>query len=220
MTKIEYHTVVSAPFSENTYIAHLQGSSACVIVDPGFDPDAIFKVIAEQKLTPAAILNTHGHSDHIAGNEAMKRCWPDIPLVIGAGDAEKLTNADLNLSAPFGFDIVSPEADQLLEHGQTYEAAGMEFEIRDTPGHSSGHIVFVAHTSPTLVFGGDVLFRRSVGRTDFPDGSYDQLTEAIHKQLYTLPDDTIVLPGHGAITTTGEEKKHNPYVNESNAQQP
>ncbi len=216
MSEIEYHVVVSQPFAENTYIVHPKGSSACVIVDPGFEPEPIFQLIAEKKLTPKAILNTHGHSDHIAGNEAMKRCWPDIPLVIGAGDAEKLTNPQLNLSAQYGFEIISPEADELLEHGQQYEIAGMTFEIRDTPGHCSGHIVFVAHAaSPVLVLGGDVLFQRSIGRTDFPDGSFEQLEKSIQTQLYTLPDDTVVLPGHGDPTTTGEEKKHNPFVGEN-----
>ena len=158
---------------------------------------------------------THGHSDHIAGNEAMKQRYPDCPIVIGRGDAAKLTDPALNLSAAFGAYLVSPPADVLLDEGQIYQAAGFDLEVRDIPGHSCGHVVFVWHDSePKLVFGGDVLFAGSIGRTDFPDGSFEQLASGIHAKLFTLPDDTIVLPGHGPATTVGHEKRNNPFVGE------
>lgn len=205
--------IVSAPFAENTYIAHLEGRNDCVVVDPGFEPGKILTYLNQQKITPAAILLTHGHSDHIAGNGAMKKRFPGCPLVIGRGDAPKLTDPMLNLSAQFGVSLISPPADVLLDEGQTYEVAGFKFEIREIPGHSIGHIVFIWHDhSPTIVFGGDVLFAGSIGRTDFPDGSFEQLADGIRQKLYTLPDDTVVLPGHGEETTTGEEKRTNDYV--------
>lgn len=211
--KIHIAAVVSAPFNENTYVAHLEGRSDCLIFDPGFEPELILEYLEEQKLTPAAILCTHGHSDHIAGNSALKERWREAPLVIGVGDAPMLTDAQLNLSAPFGFEITSPPADTMLREGDTYEAAGMSFEIREIPGHSPGHIVFIWRgAEPAYVFGGDVLFNGSIGRTDFPGGSFAQLKSGIQQKLFTLPPETIILPGHGPATTIGEEHEHNPYV--------
>lgn len=205
--------IVSAPFDENTYVAHLTGRNDCVVFDPGFEPQAIIDYLEENGLTPAAIICTHGHSDHIAGNQTLKNRWPACPLIIGEGDAEKLTDPNLNLSAPFGVKLVSPPADRLLREGETFEAAGIQFEILEAPGHSIGHIVLVCRqTEPWYVFGGDVLFAGSVGRTDFPDGNFDDLQNAIHQKLFTLPEDTIVLPGHGPETTIGREKRSNPFV--------
>ena len=211
--ELEIEVVVSSLFAENAYIVRLPENPECLIVDPGFDHQEIIDVVRSRDLTPAAILNTHGHSDHIAGNDAMKQAWPDCPLVIGAGDAEKLTDPAKNLSAAFGAALVSPPADVLVHHGETYEAAGIALEVRDTPGHSAGHVVFLwSAGSPQIVLGGDVLFRGGVGRTDFPDGSFEQLEASIRQQLYTLPEDTRILPGHGPETTIGLEKKTNPFI--------
>ena len=205
--------VVSRPFAENTYLAQIEGRKDCLIVDPGTEPDQILAYLSQQGLTPAAILNTHGHGDHIAGNEPLKAIFPGCPLVIGAKEAPKLADAELNLSAQYGMAMTSPPADVLVSEGDTYSAAGFDLEVRETPGHSSGHVVFIwKGGSPWLVFGGDVLFQGSVGRTDFPDGSGRELTASIKNKLFTLPDDTIVLPGHGDATTIGEEKRSNPYV--------
>jgi glyoxylase-like metal-dependent hydrolase (beta-lactamase superfamily II) len=216
--KLFLKTVVSEMFEENAYIAHLDGMADCLVVDPGFEPQPILDYVSQQGLSVAAILNTHGHADHIAGNASLKEAWPDAPLVIGHGDAPKLTDPMLNLSGQYGMGLVSPAADTLVEAGQVYQAAGFDLEVRETPGHSCGHVVFVWHeTSPPLVFGGDVLFQRSVGRTDFPDGSFEDLAESIQTQLFVLPDDSIVLPGHGPATTIGEEKLYNPFVGQAKA---
>jgi glyoxylase-like metal-dependent hydrolase (beta-lactamase superfamily II) len=205
--------VISAPFDENTYIAHLAGRDDCIVFDPGFDPDSIVEYLEKRGLTPAAILCTHGHSDHIAGNGAMKDRWPKTPLVIGVGDASKLTDPEGNLSAAFGVALLSPPADRTVDEPDRFEAAGLELEVLATPGHSSGHVVFLCRqVEPWHVFGGDVLFRGSVGRTDFSDGDFDSLRASIHDKLFTLPDDTIVLPGHGPATTIGREKQSNPFV--------
>ncbi len=127
-------------------------------------------------------------------------------------DEPKLTDAELNLSASFGVAVVSPPADTLLRDGDIYEAAGLQFEVRETPGHSIGHVVFIYRGEPVHVFGGDVLFAGSVGRIDIPDGDFEALATGIRGKLYTLPDDTIVLPGHGPTTTIGREKRTNPFV--------
>jgi glyoxylase-like metal-dependent hydrolase (beta-lactamase superfamily II) len=205
--------VESLPFGENSYIAHNAARNDCIVVDPGFEPEAIIDYLSQHGLTPAAIVCTHGHLDHIAGNAALKQRWPDCPLVIGAVDEEKLADPLLNLSAMLGFNIVSPPADRTLREGDRFEAAGITLDVYDTPGHSKGHVILVCkHVEPWQVFGGDMLMNGSVGRTDFPDGSFEILRRAIHEKMFTLPDDTIVLPGHGPVTTIGIEKKSNPFV--------
>jgi len=206
-------SIPSMPFDENTYLAYLEGRKDCLVFDPGTEPNKIFEAIDERQLTPAAILCTHGHADHIAGNGELKERWPDCPLIIGAGDAYKLIDPVGNLSAGYGFNFVSPPADQTVVEGEVLELAGFRLQVLETPGHSTGHVVFVAHElSPVQVFGGDVLFAGSVGRTDWPDCSFEVLKQSIHEKLFPLADDTIVLPGHGPSTTIGEEKATNPFV--------
>jgi glyoxylase-like metal-dependent hydrolase (beta-lactamase superfamily II) len=191
----------------------LHGRSDCIVVDPGLEPDKIIRFLADHDLTPSAILNTHGHSDHIAGNQAMKRHWPECPLMIGSADEDKLSDPNKNLSAPFGLALISPPADQTLSDGEELLLAGISLKVFDTPGHSIGHVVFVCEQeSPKIVIGGDVLFSGSIGRTDFPDGSFEQLRESIHNVLFTMDNDTIVFPGHGPETTIGQEIESNPFV--------
>jgi hydroxyacylglutathione hydrolase len=210
---VKYHTIISMLFDENTYVVHREGASECLVVDPGLEPKKIHALLEQQSLVPVAILCTHGHSDHIAGNDYMKEHWPEIPLIIGEGDAYKLTDPVANLSANFGVELVSPPADSTVREGDCLELAGMKLDVLETPGHSVGHVVFVlSEEEPQLVLGGDVLFAGSVGRTDFPDGSMEDLKHAIHHKLFPLPDDTIVLPGHGPTTTIGKEKRTNPFV--------
>lgn len=207
------HTVVSKMFGQNAFVVSLEGRSDCVVVDPGFEADAIQDCLLQHQLTPKAMLNTHGHADHIAGNEFLRRCWPDCPLVIGAGDAYKLSDPDANLSSQFGVGLKSPPADQLVEDGDVYAVAGLEFEVLEIPGHSAGHVVYVWKAgTPWIVFSGDVLFQGSIGRTDFPDGDTQQLLSSIRGKLLSLPADTKILPGHGPSTTVSVEKELNPFV--------
>ncbi len=211
--KLIVDVVLSDMFGENAYIAHLEGNDECVVVDPGFDAHKIIGRIEEKNLSPVAFLNTHGHADHIAGNGALKQRWPACPLIIGTKEAAKLTDPMANLSGSYGTAIVSPPADQLLVDGDVCPAAGLDLDVLETPGHSAGHVVFVWRGStPWMVFGGDMLFQGSVGRADFPDSNPRQLVDSIRTKLYTLPDDTIVLPGHGDSTTIGVEKRTNPFV--------
>jgi len=208
---LQIQTIVSMPFAENTYVAWQDGRTDAVVIDPGTEPDAILAFLRERGLTPTAILNTHGHVDHIAGNADLKAAYPDAPLVIGAGDEPLLTDPALNLSRPYGVDVVSPPADRLVREGDTVLFAGLTLDIREIPGHSPGHIVYVVRDAG-VVFGGDVLFRGSIGRTDFPGGSFEVLAAGIREKLYPMPDDTVVYPGHGPVTKVGYEKRTNPFV--------
>lgn len=205
-------TLVSMPFEENTYVVWKPGSTDCVVIDPGLEPELIVDCLRDEGLMVRAILNTHGHADHIGGNEAMKQLAPDASLIIGAGDAHMLTDAEVNLSAPFGMPITSPPADRTVKEGDTIEAAGLTFGVLSIPGHSPGHVVFVHEGTPTQVFGGDVLFRGGIGRYDFPGGSGPLLLDGIRRKLFTLPADTVVYPGHGPATTVGLEMTTNPFL--------
>jgi len=213
MAEINFLRIVSMPFDENTYVLYREGLTSCVVVDPGLEPEKIVEVLQERKLEVVAILNTHGHSDHIAGNGAMKHLYPEAPLVIGHEDAEKLTDPTKNLSAQFGLSLISPQEDQTVKAGDTYTAAEIDFEVRETPGHSKGHVVFIVKDDArTIVLGGDVLFKQSIGRADFPDGNFADLKRSIEEELFTLPKEAIILPGHGPTTTLGDEIEGNPFV--------
>jgi glyoxylase-like metal-dependent hydrolase (beta-lactamase superfamily II) len=212
---LQIATIVSTLFEENCYIVHLRDQNKCLVIDPGLDPQDILQEISDQNLEVAAILNTHGHADHIAGNAALTQAFPTAPLVIGRDDAPLLTDANANLSAPFGMTILSPAADFTVSEGDVIDEAGIRLEVLEVPGHSPGHVVFVHRSEPTIVFGGDVLFRGSIGRTDFFNSRPDVFLDGIRKKMYTLPHDTIVYPGHGPVTTIGYERQTNPFVRDS-----
>ncbi|HEV3236565.1 MAG TPA: MBL fold metallo-hydrolase [Gemmataceae bacterium] len=211
---LKTHTIVSLPFEENTYVVWLPDRRDAVVIDPGLEPEAILDFLREQKLSVGAILNTHGHADHIGGNRAVKEAFPDAPIIIGANEVHLLGDAEANMSAGFGLPITSPPADDTVREGDTIEVAGISFEVFDVPGHSPGHVVFLYRDHPCVLFGGDVLFRGSVGRTDFPGCDGKLFLEGIRTKILTLPEDTKVYSGHGPVTTIGREKMTNPFVGE------
>ena len=210
---------LSSPFMENGYFIYdnQNGKKECIIIDPGLEPQNFVQFIEERDLTPVAILCTHGHADHIAGIALLKEKYPKIITIIGEKDAKKLENPHENLSEPFGFPLSLPPADRVLfQNGEEVEAislAGLEIEARHTPGHSAGHAIFwIKGTEPPALIVGDLIFERSIGRHDFPDGDFEALARSIRRHVYTFPDETILYPGHGDPTTVGNEKRYNRVV--------
>jgi hydroxyacylglutathione hydrolase len=208
----QIHTLLSQPFAENSYVLWREGHKEALVIDPGLEPELILQVLGEFELNLAAILNTHGHADHIAGNAEMKRAFPQAPLIIGANETHLLADPAANLSALFGLPLTSPAADRTVVEGDHLQEAGIALEVLDLPGHSPGHIVFLHRGEPSLVFSGDVLFRGSIGRVDFPGCDGRLLLAGIRDKLLVLPDDTIIYPGHGPVTTVGHERHSNPFL--------
>jgi hydroxyacylglutathione hydrolase len=210
---IQILSIESQPFAENSYLVWKDGNTEAFVIDPGFEPELILEALADRGLNLAAIVCTHGHVDHIAGNTDLKRAFPAAPIIVGTRDAAFLTDSVVNMSAAFGFDVTSPPADKLVNEGDMLTVAGIELDVFDIPGHSPGHVVYLMREmKPLVVLGGDVLFRGSVGRTDFPGGSFPMLKSGIERVLWPLPPDTVVYPGHGPVTTVGYEKKTNQFL--------
>lgn len=200
-------TLALGPAQTNCYL--VGSPQAAVVIDPGWQADAILTASRSAELTIKAILLTHGHFDHIGAVADVKSAL-QVPLIAHAQEVDLLNvrgGADL-----FGFKIRSvPRPDRLVAHGEIIEIDALRFEVRHVPGHTRGHVAFIEHDQQAA-FVGDVLFAGSIGRTDLPGGNYDTLITSIHDQLLTLPDDFKVYPGHGPPTTIGEERRTNPFL--------
>ncbi|MCI5764568.1 MBL fold metallo-hydrolase [Actinobacillus porcinus] len=182
------------------------------IIDPGGEAQKLIKRIEELELNLQAILLTHGHLDHVGAAPQLKAHFG--VEIIGPHHADEYWFQALpQQSRQFGlFEIDSFLPDRWLDQdGEILAVAGYQFEVKHLPGHTPGHVGFVEH-SQKVIFAGDVLFKQSIGRTDFPGGNHEELLHSIRSKLYTLPDDMIVIAGHGPATTIGQEKAHNPFV--------
>ena len=196
-------------FQENCYLYACPETLETVIIDPGDEAERIIANIQEYKLIPKYIINTHGHIDHICAIDAVSAVYP-VPLAIHPDDVYMYTDEStaqmFNRPAP----LVERKPDILLNEGDTISFGTLTLEVLHTPGHTRGGICLVSRTY--CVFTGDTLFNRGIGRTDFEGGSKEQIEKSIREKLYTLEDDLVVLPGHGAPSTIGEEKYENPFV--------
>jgi glyoxylase-like metal-dependent hydrolase (beta-lactamase superfamily II) len=211
MLKVGFFTF--GPFQENTYILSNQ-QKQCWLIDPGmYDKEETKKFIEyidSNQLIPQAIINTHAHIDHIFGVQALIDKY-NIPFAIHPKDKMMLENAVLYASM-FGVALsASPKPTFYINGNENYMAGEDILEIRFTPGHSPGSVVFYYPEGGWLI-GGDVLFAGSIGRTDLPGGDFDTLITSIRQELFTLPPETIVYPGHGPATTIAAEMQNNPFL--------
>ena len=211
ISAVNIETFCLGAWQTNCYVVSVRGCERCWIVDAGFEADEMIDAIRRRGLTPNRLILTHGHLDHIAGVEAMRRVWRDLPIAIHETEADFLTDPELNLSVMIGESIVAPPASEFLSHGQTLTLGDVTFEIRHTPGHSPGGIAVYQPQSKVAIVG-DTLFAGSIGRYDFPTSDGPTLFKSIREQLLTMPDDTRILPGHGPATTIADEQRHNPYL--------
>ena len=198
------------PLGANCYLAADEETKEAIIIDPGAEGEKIQRLIEKERITPAYIVNTHGHIDHIGANGYLKGRLDGIKISIHEADAKMLTDPAQNLSdwAGGGMELLPP-ADILLKDGDEVSFGKLSLRVVHTPGHTPGGICLLIDEK---VFTGDTLFAGSVGRTDLPGGSMDLLRTAIREKLLTLPDGTIIYPGHGPLSTIGEERASNPFI--------
>lgn len=207
------HQFTFNPFSENTYVLVDDFGKEALLFDPGcygaHECNQLAQWFETAQVTPVRLLLTHAHIDHILGNAFVFEKYGLQPWL----HPDDLANLErLEAYAPvFGMRAeASPAPAGWLQHAETIFFGGKEIELRHAPGHSAGSICFVNHTD-RYVIGGDVLFAGSIGRTDLPGGNMETLLSSVREQLFTLPDDYTIYPGHGEATTIGEEKRYNPF---------
>lgn len=189
----------------NCYL--IETEKAVIIIDPAFKRQKLVDFLKENEDKERLVLITHAHFDHIGGAVNLRE-ETGVKIGIGALDNPALSDDDLNCAASFKRSLTPFEADCLYNDGDVIKVGDIELKVITTPGHTVGGVSYITEN---VVFTGDTLFKVSVGRTDFAGGDFDVLEKSI-KKLYTLPDETIVYPGHGESTTIGFEKQNNPFV--------
>lgn len=194
----------------NCYIVYTEDTKKAVIIDPAADSRRIMGELSALGVTPEAVLLTHGHFDHMLAADSLRNDY-HIPVCVHKADAELLKHPNLNCSEQFLHMAYAISADEELEDGQNLRFLDGALTVISTPGHTEGSCCYYAK-SENILFSGDTLFQGSVGRTDLPTGRAAQLTNSIREKLFVLPEETLVLSGHGDQTTIGEEKQYNPYV--------
>jgi glyoxylase-like metal-dependent hydrolase (beta-lactamase superfamily II) len=205
---MKYESLIVGPLETNCYFVYSPETMECAVVDPGAEPDSIIRMIAQMNFKPTLILNTHGHIDHIGANKDIKEKF-DIPLYIHSADSAMLNNVLQSEMGLFLGAKDSPAADHFLEEGEKIKIGKYSLKVIHTPGHSPGSVSFLGDG---FLLSGDTLFFGGVGRTDLPGGSWQEMVNSIKNKILTLPDEMIVLPGHGPHTTVGQERNSNPFI--------
>lgn len=202
---MEIKTLVLGILEVNCYL--ISTEKATVVIDPGFSSAEVMNFLENAKDKERLILLTHAHFDHIGFAEELATIT-NTKIAIGELDAPALQDNNLNLSAPFGAPLSSFSADILLTDNQQINVGDLNFRVIHTPGHTVGGVCYLCGD---ILFSGDTLFKGSIGRTDFPSGSFKTLKNSIER-IYTLPNETVLLSGHGGQTTVLAEKTSNPFV--------
>lgn len=199
-------------FMTNCYTVYNSVSREAVIIDPAANAGFLSNMLLNQQLSCVAVLLTHGHIDHMeALSELLEQIGHKVPVYAAAAEAEVLNDPRKNLSAMLTERVVTVKPDILLEDGQTIELLGTKLQCILLPGHTQGGMCYYLEENQML-FSGDTLFAGSIGRSDFPTGDGELLIQKIREKLFSLPDATIVYPGHNARTTIGREKTGNPFL--------
>ncbi len=205
---MEIYNIKTGSYFTNCYIVYCTDTKEAAVIDPGDDGKDILSFINENELKVKYIINTHGHWDHIGAVGYLKENT-DADILIHEDDKDTLQDADKNLSAYMAKSGTVPNADKLLKEGDKIKIGNtIVLEVMHTPGHTPGSICLLGKE---VFFSGDTVFADSIGRTDLPGGSYEDIKNSIHKKIVPLTNDYIIYPGHGSKTTLSNERKSNPY---------
>lgn len=205
---MKIYSFTIGPLETNAYLVVDEGTRQALLIDPGLESEGIYDVIREERLDLSAILNTHGHFDHVGGN-AFFKAKTGKPVLLHRDDVAMMLQAAEQALA-YGFQVSTPPPpDRLLAEGDEVAIGDIRFQVLHTPGHTPGAICLY---EKGVAFVGDTLFAGSIGRTDVPGGSHEVLLTSIRSKLLSLPDETAVYPGHGPPTTIGAERVHNPFL--------
>jgi hydroxyacylglutathione hydrolase len=204
---------VEPMFQESAYLLRTADDADAWIIDPGLPPQerSIRAAIERHGLRPQAIVLTHCHADHIAGAGGLCAAFPTLKIWAPRAEQHMLSDPTANLSAPFGFEVVTPPAEKLLAPGDELTLGPLTWFTLDVAGHSPGGLAFYC-PEVGVVFTGDALFAGGIGRYDFPGSSGPRLLANIRQHLLSLPPETVVYSGHGSATTIGEERDTNPFL--------
>ena len=208
---LQVKIVLVTAFAQNCSIVWDSESKEAELIDAGGEPEKLQKEVEELGLIVKALWLTHGHLDHAGAVGALTKLW-NIPVIGPHKEDAFWLDMIQEVSARYGFPIPEPVVvSQWLEGGEVLELGNEKFEVRFAPGHTPGHVIFYNENNGVL-WTGDVLFKESIGRTDFPRGNHQQLIDSIHRECFSLPDETQFISGHGPISTIGHEKKYNPFI--------
>ena len=209
MTKMIFRTLEIMPFGTNCYLVASEQTRDGMVIDPAGDAPRILSNIHELNIKIGLIIVTHTHPDHIGAVSSVVEST-GAGFAVHAAEAENLQNYDFSEFAAYDPTFKRPPLpDRLLQDGDFINIGDLKFQVLHTPGHSAGGICLAGHG---VVFSGDALFNMSIGRTDGPGGDYDLLISSIRTKLLVLPEQTVVLPGHGPKTTVGQERRNNSFL--------
>lgn len=213
----------TGPLAANCYVPAAAPNGECVVVDPGQDAaEPVAKVLAEHRLTPVAVLLTHGHFDHVWSAAEIADAH-GVPVYVHAADRGLFTDPGRGVDAAFAAQLTAllgpgpyrePARVVEVSDGEVLSLAGAEYTVSHTPGHTPGSVVYTTRSDDgvPVMFAGDLVFAGSIGRTDFPGGDHAEILRSLSRVCLSRADDTVVLPGHGPRTTVGRERATNPFL--------